>query len=171
MRSGSRILVFSLIALDPGRQALRPIPVDCPHVVSGERVVLFDGVCSLCSAWTRFLIQRDPAGKFKLCSIQSPQGRDILSWAGVPLESINTMVYVADGRAVLRSSAFLLVMRDLGFPWALLSIFRIVPAFIRDFFYGLIAENRYSLFGQTHQCMMPAPEDRKRFIDITEKPV
>lgn len=143
--------------------------VNPPHIQPDERVVLFDGVCNLCSAWTRFLIRRDPEGRFKLCSIQSTEGRAILEWAGVSLENINTMVYVREGKAYLQSTAFLTVMRDLGFPWALLGLFRIVPPFIRDFFYKIIAENRYTLFGHTEQCMMPSHEHMKRFIDTKGK--
>lgn len=154
--------ILFCFALDPAGLSVRL------RRVSGSghnRVVLFDGVCNLCSAWTRFLIKHDPEGRFKLCSIQSVKGQEILVWAGLSPANVNTMVYVQDGRALLRSSAFLGIMKDLGFPWSLLGLFSIVPRGIRDFLYNRVAENRYRLFGRSDQCMMPSPEHRARFID------
>jgi predicted DCC family thiol-disulfide oxidoreductase YuxK len=158
-----RRIGISCFALDPPGLFARLRSVN-EQPAPPQQIVLFDGVCNLCSAWTRFLIRRDPAGKFKLCSIQSQTGRDILAWAGVDPDNVDTMVYVRNGRALLRSSAFLGVMQDLGLPWSALGSLRIVPRRIRDFFYSRIAENRYRLFGQT-QCMIPSPEHKSRFID------
>ncbi|MBL8022509.1 MAG: thiol-disulfide oxidoreductase DCC family protein [Leptospirales bacterium] len=136
-----------------------------PHIERGERVVLFDGVCNLCTAWTRFLLKYDKTARVRMCSIQSPAGQDILKWAGVPVENVNTMIYVRDDRPLLRSDAFLNVMRDIGFPWSILAVARIVPRFIRDFFYKRIAHNRYFLFGKTEQCFLPTREQKLRFLD------
>lgn len=136
-----------------------------PHIEPGERVVLFDGVCSLCTAWTKFLFKYDTSKRVRMCSIQSQAGIDILEWAGVPVDNVNTMVYVRNDQPLFRSDAFLTVMQDLGFPWSLLAVARFVPRFIRDFFYRRIAHNRYLIFGKNQSCFLPTQEQKLRFIE------
>ncbi len=135
-----------------------------PHIGQEDLVVLFDGVCEFCSAWTAFLVRRDPEARIKLCSIQSPIGGDLLEWAGIPRENVNTMLYIRKGRPLQKSDAFLAVLRDLGFPWNLSSVFYLVPRFIRNAVYSVIARNRYALFGKKDACMIPSPDVRRHFI-------
>jgi predicted DCC family thiol-disulfide oxidoreductase YuxK len=41
-------------------------------------LILFDGVCNLCNAWVRFVVQRDPAGTFRFAAQQSRLGQSII---------------------------------------------------------------------------------------------
>ena len=70
-----------------------------PHVQTGERVVLFDGVCRLCNGWAKFLIRHDRDRRFRLCSVQSAEGQAILAWFGLPTDAFETMAYV-EGEAL-----------------------------------------------------------------------
>lgn len=135
-----------------------------PRVGPTDRVVLFDGVCKLCGAWARFLIRFDTKHTFKLASIQSEEGTDILTWYGLPTDDYDTMVVVEGPRLYTKSAAFLNVMRGLPFPWPLVSVFWLVPSFLRDWLYNRLALNRYRLFGQTESCLMPTPDHMQRFL-------
>lgn len=145
---------------DPGR--VREAP---PGFRAGERVVLFDGVCKLCSRWVQFLIKRDPEIRLKLCSLQSPRGQAILEHLGLRLDDFDTMIFLQHGRAFHRSRAFLEVLRHLPFPWPLLRAGVIVPGFLRDLLYNLIARNRYRLFGKNETCPVPTDEIRAHFLE------
>ncbi len=136
-----------------------------PHIEPGEKIVLFDGICSLCSAWTGFVIKHDKRRALKLCSIQSPEGRAILAWAGLPMEDVNTMVYVQNDMPVTQSDAFFGVLRELDRPWSFLSALQIFPRALRDVVYRFLAKHRYRLFGKRDECFLPTPETRARFID------
>ena len=74
------------------------------------------------------------------------------------------MLLVEDGRAYLRSTAALGIVRGLSFPWPLLYAFIIVPTPVRDFFYTAFANRRYRWFGKMDECMVPSPEVRQRFL-------
>src|SRR5476649_1354902 len=77
-----------------------------PHLLAGERVLLFDGECVLCRRLVRFLIRADRKKKVHLATVQSAPGRDLLRWAGLPDDNFNTIAYIADGQVSLRSDAF-----------------------------------------------------------------
>jgi predicted DCC family thiol-disulfide oxidoreductase YuxK len=135
-----------------------------PGVASEERVVLFDGVCRLCSAWARFLIKFDRKRQFKLATVQSSEGKAVLQWHGFPTDCYETMLLVEGGHIYTKSSAFLRVMRRLPWPWPLACIGWAVPSFIRDWLYDRVALNRYRLFGRYETCVVPNKDHDSRFL-------
>ena len=135
-----------------------------PNVGPQDRIVLFDGVCKLCAAWTRFLIRYDRDCAFKLASMQSPEGAAILEWARMPSDIYETMVVIEGPRIFTKSAAFLRVMRGLPLPWRILAVLQVVPGFVRDWCYDRIAKNRYALFGKHDVCLMPSPDHLRHFL-------
>jgi predicted DCC family thiol-disulfide oxidoreductase YuxK len=129
-----------------------------------DRILLFDGVCNLCNGLVRFTIKRDPLAKIKFASLQSEGGQSLLKKFNLPTDDLDSFVYIIGERYYLRSTAGLHLLKDLGRPWSLAYSFIVVPAFIRDLVYKLIAKKRYSLFGKRDTCMVPTPEIRQRFL-------
>lgn len=127
-------------------------------------VVLFDGVCNFCEGSVRFIIDRDPKGRFRFASLQSEAGKQFAEEHGGDTSQLNTMMLIQDGTLYKRSSAALRIARGLRFPWPLAWAFIIVPPFIRNAVYNIIARNRYKWFGQKDACMIPTPEIRERFL-------
>jgi predicted DCC family thiol-disulfide oxidoreductase YuxK len=130
-------------------------------------IVLFDGVCNLCSASVQFIIKRDKYSRFRFASLQSRYGTEILN--GFFSENREIELYsiflIEGNRIYSRSDAVLRIARGLKGGWPLLSALRIIPRFIRDPIYNLIARNRYRMFGKKDQCMIPTQELKARFID------
>ena len=135
-----------------------------PYLNEGDKVILFDGVCKLCSAWARFLIKFDKNKVFKLAMVQSPEGQAILEFYGLPTDVFETMALIDGETLYVQSSAFLQVMKHLPFPWPLFSIFAVLPRRIRDWLYNRVALNRYALFGKYDACLMPSPDHEARFL-------
>ncbi len=80
-------------------------------------------------------------------------------------DHLETIIYLRGDRYLTKSSAILYVLKDIGGIWQLVFGFMIIPAFIRDFVYGIVARNRYRIFGKKESCMIPAPELKSRFLD------
>lgn len=89
----------------------------------------------------------------------------MLATFNLPQQEFRSFVYVKNGRFYQRSSAILHVLKDLGGLWKLTAVFLLLPAPVRDFFYNIIARNRYHWFGKRNECMIPTPELKKRFLD------
>lgn len=135
-----------------------------PYLNEGDKVILFDGVCKLCSAWARFLIKYDKKKVFKLATVQSPEGQAILEFYGLPRDTFQTMAFIDGETLYTQSSAFLKVMRLLPFPWPMFSVFTLLPKKVRDWLYDRIALNRYALFGKYDTCLIPAADHEARFL-------
>jgi predicted DCC family thiol-disulfide oxidoreductase YuxK len=113
----------------------------------------------------RFIIDRDPKARFSFGALQSVEADALLKDTPVRPEDLGTVVYLRNGQPMVRSTAALHILKDLGGAWALLFAFIVVPPFLRDAVYRWIARNRYRWFGQRESCMVPTPELRARFLD------
>ncbi len=115
-------------------------------------ILLYDGVCNLCNSLVHFIKKRDKYGKFLFFPLQSAKGQSFLQKYGLPSDDMDSVVYIHGERYYLRSSAILNVLKELGGFWKLFYVFIILPAFIRDFFYMVIAKTRYKIFGRHDSC-------------------
>jgi predicted DCC family thiol-disulfide oxidoreductase YuxK len=112
-------------------------------------LVLYDGYCALCNRSVNFLQARQREGALEYASLQSARGQRVLAAARLPQQDYDSIVVQDGGRIYLRSAAALHLLRYLRFPWPLLGVLRLVPTFLRDPLYNLIAHNRYRWFGRT----------------------
>ena len=132
--------------------------------ISSNAIILFDGVCNLCNGAVQYFIKRDKKKILKYASLQSESGQALLKKYDLPLTQFNSFVFIYDGKVYLRSSAALRAAKLLSGPVSWLYGFIIVPRFIRDGVYNMIAKNRYKWFGKQESCMIPTPELKSRFL-------
>ncbi len=131
---------------------------------SFTNIILFDGECNLCNSFVDFIIRYDKRDKFKFDSLQSPNSIILLKETQIDPKKLDTVVLYSQGIFYTRSSAALLILLELGFPFSLTIILWIVPGFFRDWAYRMIAKNRYNWFGKRDNCRLPTKADRKKFL-------
>lgn len=129
-------------------------------------VIVFDGVCLLCSRWVRFLLTHDEQARYRFASMQSASGRALLLAHELDPDSPQSFLLVEDGRRHTDSDAIARVLLSLGRRrWRWLGrAMRLVPRGLRDPAYRLIARHRYRIFGQSRTCFAPTAEQRARFL-------
>lgn len=130
-----------------------------------HNIVLFDGVCNLCNSSVQFIIRHDPRAKFRFASLQSQSGQQLLKRIGKNRNEFQSIILLWHGQAFEQSTAVLKIAGQLSGAWPALTIFRIVPKFIRDAFYNWISRNRYRMFGRQDACMIPTPALKARFLE------
>lgn len=134
-------------------------------MVNSDNILLFDGVCNLCNRVVKFIIRIDKSKKIRFAPIQSISGQLLLNQSSADQEDIDSVIYLNGGKVFIKSSAVLHILKDIGGGWKILYAFIIIPVFIRDFFYDLIAKNRYSIFGRRDSCMLPSEDSKWRFLE------
>lgn len=130
-----------------------------------DNIILFDGFCNLCNRSVRFIIKHDKQEIFTFAPLQSEVGKLLLSKYSIQSNNIDSIVYIRDNRYYVKSTAVLYILKDLRGGWKFLFGFIIIPRFIRDLFYDLIAKTRYKLFGMRDNCMIPDEKVKRRFLD------
>jgi predicted DCC family thiol-disulfide oxidoreductase YuxK len=127
-------------------------------------IVLFDGVCNFCNERINFIIRHDKKDYFRFAALQSDIGKKILADHGIEMADPDTFILVENGKTYDRTTAALRIVKHLDGLWPAMYAFIIVPAFLRDIVYRIIAKNRYKWWGERESCMMPTPEVRKKFL-------
>lgn len=128
-------------------------------------LVLFDGVCNLCNGAVQFIIKRDPSGKFLFASLQSDFASAQLQKFGSNPGSLHSIIVIEGDKMQERSDAILTIASHLTGIWKMFVVFKLLPRFIRDGLYDLVAKYRYRVFGRQDSCMIPTPELKARFIE------
>lgn len=126
-----------------------------------KSLILFDGVCNLCNGTVQFLIKRDFKDEFRFAPLQSELGEKVSRQLG--RANRQSIVLVQSNRIYTKSSAALRIAKHLQFPWKLSYGFILLPRLLRDRIYDYIARNRYRWFGRQESCMVPTPENRRKF--------
>ena len=129
-----------------------------------NHVILFDGVCNLCSGIMAFVYKRDNKNRFKFAWIQDENSKEIFNWLDLDLEDIKTIILIDMEKPYFKSTAFLKIVRYLRFPWPVLTVGYILPGIIRDWIYDFVAVNRYKWFGKKEACMVPTGDLLNRFL-------
>ena len=132
---------------------------------AGRPVILFDGVCNLCTGSVRFVIERDSRKQFRFASLQSPVAEKLLGPQRNEADRLESVVLVVGERIYRKSSAALLIARRLDGLWPLLSVLLAIPRPVRDAVYDWIGRRRYRMFGKRAACWQPRPELADRFLD------
>ena len=128
-------------------------------------VILFDGVCNFCDATVNLIIRHDKQKVFRFAPLQSRAGQKLLSEYNLSTTDFDSFVLIMDGKAYKKTNAALRIYPKLGGRWHLMKLFWIIPRFLRDAGYSLIAKNRYRWFGKKEACMMPSPDVKSRFLN------
>ena len=131
-----------------------------------KQLILFDGVCNLCNNSVQFVIKQDKKNKFMFAPLQGKAGQEIIRKYNIDTAKTDSILLYSEEKGLkLKSTAALYIAKDLGFPYALLSVFLIVPAFIRNMVYDFIAKNRYKWYGKKEACMIPTPDLKSKFLE------
>lgn len=134
--------------------------------MADKATVLFDGVCNFCNSSVNFIIDRDKQDYFRFSPLQYDLAHSILRQNGYNPEDLDSIVLYEGGKIYTESTAALRIARKLTGLWPLLYGFIIIPTFIRNAVYRLIARNRYRWFGKQDACRLPTPEIRAKFIGM-----
>lgn len=129
-----------------------------------QPVILFDGICNFCNGAINFTIKRDKKKQLKFAPLQSEAGQKLLKEYKLPANEFESFVFIENKKALTKSTAALSVCKYLKGAWPLCYGLIIIPAFIRNAVYDLIARNRYKWFGSKDACMIPKPDIRARFL-------
>jgi predicted DCC family thiol-disulfide oxidoreductase YuxK len=132
--------------------------------LANHPILLFDGVCALCNHTVRFLIPRDRHSVLRFVALESPLGQQLLARYNAP-PNPDGIILLSNNTLSHRTDAFINALRLLPQPWTTIATtIRLVPRFLREFVYGLIARHRYRIFGRYDTCPIPTHDERTRII-------
>jgi len=126
-----------------------------------KQIILFDGLCNFCSFWVNFVIKRDTKDIFRFASLQSEVAKKLTVKFNFDHTSVDSFVLISEDKLYTKSTALLLVSKELKSPVKILYPLIFLPKFLRDLAYDLIAKHRYKIFGRRNVCYIPSNNANK----------
>ena len=128
-------------------------------------VVIFDGMCVLCSDSVRWMLKHDPKGDTRFAVVQDPLTKAVYRHYGLDPDAFDTFMVLKDGVPYTRWSGVLAAARTMPQPWRALGIAgRIIPDVVGDRFYDWVQRNRLKWFGERDTCRRPEATEMPRFL-------
>ena len=149
--------------MPPPRPFVRRLSPDAP-VTPTAPLIVFDGVCVLCSGFVAWVMARDRARRFRFTSAQGELGQALRQDLGLDPVAFETMLLVEGGVAYGKLRAVIEIVGRLGGAWRAVALLRLIPAGLGDWAYDQVARRRYRLFGRRGACWLPTADAADRVI-------
>lgn len=135
-----------------------------PPFADDRPILIFDGMCVLCSGVARFVLRFDRHHRLRLLAAQTPLGAALYTHFELAPGDYESNILLEDGEVRTKSDGSIRIFEIIGFPWSFLTIGRILPRAWRDWIYVRIARNRLNWFGRRDVCYLPDTSQRDRFV-------
>lgn len=132
--------------------------------IAPKPVILYDGVCNFCNSIVNFVAENDKRNTFQYAPLQSREARAILRSRDEAFVNLKTVYLVNEKGVYKRSNAIFNVFKKLPYPLKALSFFSVLPTPVTDYFYKIIAKNRYKWFGKSDVVIEPKSLVKERSI-------
>ncbi len=129
-----------------------------------HKIILFDGICNFCNSSVNFIMDHDKKDVFRFAALQSDPGVELQKKFCLDPNDMQSFILIEGNKYFKKTTAALRTARDFGFPWNFSYVFIIIPPFIRNIAYNIIAKYRYKWFGKRDTCRIPSPEERAKFL-------
>lgn len=134
-----------------------------PDFDESRSLFVFDHHCVLCSGGVGFMMKNDKRGAIAFTSAQKGLGEALCQHYGIDWDE--SFLFIHQGKPYVKFDGYFAVARAMGGLWHIPTVFQIVPNFILDRVYDVVARNRYKWFGQSEEaCAVLSPDQRARLI-------
>ena len=126
-------------------------------------IILFDGVCNLCNYTVHILLKHDKNNKLFFAAQQTSAGISIMNEYKIEANN-QSVIFIKDKQVFFKSKAVFEIAKLLtGWP-SLFKYLSFLPVGASDWFYTVIAKNRYKVFGKQDKCSVPNKAHLSKFI-------
>ena len=132
--------------------------------LQGRDLIVFDGVCVLCSGFFKFMLRHDRKERFSFALSQAEMGQALYAALDMPLDDFESDLVIKYGRFYTDLDAFAAAMARLGWPLKALSAMGWLPGVVKVPLYRVLARHRYRLFGRYETCIVPDEGAKARFL-------
>ena len=129
-----------------------------------QPILLFDGECGFCNKTLQYFLahEREPK-KLHFAPLQSEPGKVLRNYFDID-PGVDSLILIRDHSAYIKSCAALRLTPYMKGLWPLAIVFVVIPPFIRNWVYDIIARRRQKIAGRVESCALLKDEDSKRFL-------
>jgi predicted DCC family thiol-disulfide oxidoreductase YuxK len=136
-----------------------------PAFDDSRPLIIFDGLCVLCSSGVQWMLDRDPGGHSQFAVIQDALPTALYRHYKLDAEAFDTFMVLSRGLPYTKCAGVMAAARTMPQPWRGLGfVGRIIPSAIGDRIYDWVQRNRLRWFGSRDACRRPSGAETPRFL-------
>ncbi len=124
------------------------------------RIFFYDGDCGMCNEYVVFMLNSNPKESLKFASLNSEIKKKLIGET-----QIDSAIFYDNGDVYYKSSAIINSIKYTNSFLRFLHYLKLIPSFITDKFYDIIAANRKLILKKRNQCVMLTFEQKKLFLE------
>ena len=125
-------------------------------------IIIYDGVCVLCNFFIRLILKKDKDEHFSVTSLQSNFTKT--NYPDV-LKVDSVAVIKKDGTILQKSKAVFYILRIVKMLFIIRILILILPTFISNIVYDIVAFTRYKFIGKYESCPVINGDLKSRIIE------
>ncbi|MGE7918320.1 thiol-disulfide oxidoreductase DCC family protein [Viridibacillus sp. NPDC093762] len=125
-------------------------------------ILFYDGCCGFCQWAVQFVLKHERNHDILFAPLQGETAKSTLS----PnlTKNLDSVIVKSPSGILTESEAVFFLLPYLKPPFPLFTIFKLIPLFIRNPVYRLVARNRHQLMKAPASCHLPNVDERKRLL-------
>lgn len=136
-----------------------------PDFDDSRPLLIFDGMCVLCSGGVQFMMRHDRSGTCSFATIQHPVPQALYQHYGLDATRFTTFMVLADGIPHTKWRGLLAAAKLMGGVWKFLGfVGGLLPSALGNLIYDVVQNNRLQWFGARTSCYMPSQAERERYL-------
>jgi predicted DCC family thiol-disulfide oxidoreductase YuxK len=137
--------------------------MDVNEILTKQPLLLFDGECGFCNKSVQFFLQREKNKLMHFAPLQSDVGQEVKNYFEID-SKIDSIILIKQHSAYIKSCAALRLTLYMKGLWPLMTVFLVIPPFLRNMVYDAIAKRRMKISGRVESCSLIPIEDKPRFL-------
>lgn len=139
------------------------------NLLAKQPILLFDGECGFCNHAVQFVLRWEkknpkPGKELHFAAIQSREGQLLRAYFEIG-DDVDSIILIKHHAAYIKSCAALRLTQYLRGFWPVLSVFILIPPFLRNAVYDVVAKRRQRIAGRVANCALLQKEEARRFLD------
>ena len=126
-------------------------------------VLFYDGSCGFCQQSVQFILQHERAEEIYFAALDSELANQ-LKKQHPKLQSIDSIVVLKGKELLVESDAVFALTSYLNAPYHFAKYARFIPKKLLNRVYRFVAKHRHRFIRQNESCLLPSPQQRKRFL-------
>jgi predicted DCC family thiol-disulfide oxidoreductase YuxK len=127
-------------------------------------LIIYDGACGLCNKTVQIILRANKGARFQFAALDSNSAKMLENNMQTSFVQYKSVVLIHQNKIFTQSHAVIKIGLLLGFPFSASVILYLIPPFIRNFVYNIIAKNRLRFFAPPAQCTLHTKKTISQFL-------
>ena len=133
--------------------------------MENKKIIFYDGFCNLCDGFVKTVINLDKNNIFLFAPLKGNHAKHLLKDIYIDSRKTDSVIFYDNKEISFKSKAVIEILLSLKGFFHLFWLAKLIPSFLSNIVYDVVAKNRHVWFGKQAKCIVPDKKIRSKFLD------